>query len=92
MRCFEVREVRPRKLAQLALIGPRAFVKNNKGMRRFAPTFMRESDDRNLLHGRVSQKYAFNFDRRNVFPAAYDDIFQTVASHRRGQSSQSTFG
>jgi len=47
-------EVRARKLAQLALIGARAFVENNKGVRRFAPTFMRESDDRYLLHGGVS--------------------------------------
>src|SRR5437773_4028669 len=75
-----MREVRPRKLAQLALIGPRAFVENNKGMRRFAPTFMRESDDRYLLHGRVSQKHTFHFDRRNVFAAAYDDVFYAVAN------------
>jgi len=51
---LEVCEVRARKLAQLALIGARAFVENNKGVRRFAPTFMRESDDRYLLHGGVS--------------------------------------
>jgi hypothetical protein len=61
MRRLKVREVCARKLAQLALIGLRAFVENNKGMRCFAPTFMRESDDRYLLHGWVSQKHAFNF-------------------------------
>jgi hypothetical protein len=80
VRRFEVREIRARKLAQLALIGPRALLENNKGVRRLAPAFMRESDDRNLFHGRVSQKHAFHFNRRNVFPAAYDDVFQTVAN------------
>ena len=65
-----MREVRARKLAQLALIGARAFVENNKGVRRFAPTFMRESDDRYLLHGGVSQKDAFDFDRGDIFAAA----------------------
>ena len=40
MRRFEVREFRPRKLAQLALVGSCAFVENNKGVRRLAPFFM----------------------------------------------------
>ena len=80
MRRFEVRELRPRKLAQLALIGLRAFVENNKGMRCFAPFFMRESDDRHLLHRRVSQKHAFDFNGRNVFAATYDDVLHAVAN------------
>jgi hypothetical protein len=37
---------------------------------------MRESDDRHLLHGRVLQKRAFDFDGRNSFTATYDDAFQ----------------
>jgi len=72
--------IRARKLKQLALICARALLENNKGVRRLAPAFMRESDDRYFLHGRVSQKHAFNFNRRNVFTAAYDDVFQTVAN------------
>jgi hypothetical protein len=36
VRRLEVREVRPRKLAQLPLIGARALLENNKGVRRFA--------------------------------------------------------
>ena len=72
--------------------GWHALLENNKGVRRLASAIMREPDDRHLLHGRVSQKHAFNFDRGAVFTATYDDVFQTVASHRRGQSSQSTFG
>ena len=80
MRRFEVREVRARKLAQLALISARAFVENNKGMRRFAPFFMWEPDDRHLLHGRVSQKHAFDFNGRNVFAATYDDVLYAVAN------------
>ena len=54
MRRFEVRELRPCKLTQLALIGSCAFVENNKGVRRLAPFFMWEPDDRNLLHSWVS--------------------------------------
>ena len=41
---------------------------------------MWEPDDRHFLHGRMSQKHAFDFDRRNIFAAAYDDIFQSVAN------------
>ena len=80
MRRFEVREFRPRKLAQLALIGSCAFVENNKSVRRLAPFFMWEPDERHLLHSGVSQKHAFDFHRRNIFAAAYDDVFQTVAN------------
>src|SRR5947208_11695577 len=80
MRRFEVREVRPCKLAQLTLIGSCAFVENNKSMRCFAPFFVRESDDRDLLYSGVSQEHAFDFNRRNIFAAAYDDIFQAVTN------------
>jgi hypothetical protein len=80
MRRFKVRELRPRKLAQLALIGGCAFVENNKGMWRLAPFFMWEPNDRNLLHSRVSQKHAFDFDRRNVLAAADDDVLYAVAN------------
>ena len=80
MRRLKVREVRARKLAQLALIGARAFAKNNKSMRCFTPFFMWEPDDRHFLDCRVLQKHTFDLDRRNVFTAAYDDIFQAVAN------------
>ena len=42
MRRLKVRQVRARKLEQLALIGVRALLENDKGVRRFAPAFMRE--------------------------------------------------
>ena len=94
MRCFEVSELRPGKLAQLTLVGSCAFVENNEGVRRFAPPFMRESDDRHFLHGRMSQKYAFDFDRRNVLAATDDDVLYAVANfnvtirmHDRGIAS-----
>jgi hypothetical protein len=77
---LEVREIRARKLSQFALIRVCAFVENNKGVRRFAPAFIREPDDCDLLHRGVSQKDAFNFDRRNVFTAADDVVLQTVAN------------
>jgi hypothetical protein len=37
MRRFEVCQVRAREVEQLALIGPRALLQNNKGVRRVAP-------------------------------------------------------
>src|SRR6476620_4991082 len=80
MRRLEVRELRARKLEQLALIGVRGSVEHNKGVWCFAPFLMRESDDCHLLHRRVSQEHAFNFNRRNVFPATDDDVFQAVAN------------
>ena len=54
--CLEMREVRARKIAQLALIGVCAFLENNKGVRRLAPALMRESDDCHLLHGGVPRE------------------------------------
>src|SRR5258705_4075946 len=41
---------------------------------------MWEPDDRYFLHGLVFQKHAFDFNRGNVFAAAYDDVFQAVAN------------
>src|SRR5436190_11667575 len=78
--CLEMREVRSRKLAELAFIGARPLLENDECVRRFAPAFMREPDDRNLLHGRVAQKHSLDFDRGDVFPAADDDVFQSVAN------------
>src|SRR5207245_8717570 len=52
----------------------------NHRVPRFAPPLLGEPDDRDLLYGRVSQKYTFHFDRRNVFPAAYDDVLQAIAN------------
>ena len=80
MRRFKVREVSACELEQLALIGVRALVENNKSVRRFAPLFMRKSYDRHFLYSRVFQKDAFDFDRRNVFAATDDDILYAVAN------------
>jgi len=79
MRRFEMREVSPRKGAQLVLICALGFLEHNKSVWRFAPAFMRQPDDRDLLHRRMPQKHALNFDRGNVFAAADDDVFQAVA-------------
>ena len=51
-----MREVRPRKLAQLALIGVRALLENNESVRRLAPAFTRLPNDRDLLYCRGSGK------------------------------------
>jgi len=50
-RAAPARRIRTRKLEQLALVGVRALLENNEGVRRFAPAFMREPDDRDLFHG-----------------------------------------
>jgi hypothetical protein len=47
VRRLEVRDVRPRKLAQLVFIDARVFLQNNKGVWRLAPAFMWESVNRN---------------------------------------------
>src|SRR5437899_11957454 len=62
VRRLEMRDVRPRKLAQLALIGARALPENNEGVRRLAPTLMRQPNDRYLLHCGVSQENTVDFD------------------------------
>ena len=41
---------------------------------------VRESGDGHLLHGRVSQKRAFDVGGRNIFIAAYDDVFRAIAN------------
>ena len=74
-----MRDVRPRKLAQLALIGARALPENNEGVRRLAPALMRQANNRHLLHCGVSQENTFDFDRGDVFAAADDDVLQAVA-------------
>ena len=51
-------------------------------MRRLAPVFVRQSDDRDLLHGGMSQQDAFHFHRRNVFAAADNNILDPVANLR----------
>src|SRR5262245_11705116 len=49
-------------------------------MRRLSPTFVRQSDNRHLLHRRMTQEHSFDFDRRNIFSAADDYVFQTIAN------------
>src|SRR5438874_10325612 len=79
MRRFEVSEVGPGKFAQLSLVGLRALSQNDKGVRRFAPAFVRQTNNRHFLHGRVPQENAFDLDGGDVFAAAYYHIFQAVA-------------
>src|SRR4029077_4854781 len=74
VRRLEMRDVRPRKLAQLALIGTRALPENNEGVRRLAPALMRQANNRHLLHCGVSQEHTFDLDRGDVFSAADDDV------------------
>src|SRR5881398_2927225 len=79
MRRFEVSDVGPGKFAQLSLVGLRALSQNDKGVRRFAPAFVRQANDRHFLHGRVPQENAFDLNGGDVFAAADDDVFQAVA-------------
>src|SRR4029077_9090665 len=57
VRRLEMRDVRPRKLAQLALIGARALPENNEGVRRLAPQFMRRRNNRWQENCQVSQEH-----------------------------------
>ena len=79
MRGLEVSEVGPRKFAQLSLVGLRPLSQNDKGVRRFAPAFVRQANNCHFLHRRVPQENAFDLNGRNVFDAANDDVFQPVA-------------
>src|SRR5438105_6861486 len=80
MRRFEMREVSPRKRAHLVLICALGFLEHNKSVWRLAPAIMRQPDDRDLLHRRMPQKHALNFDRGNVFAATDDNVFEAVAN------------
>src|SRR5438552_8267730 len=64
VRRLEMGDVRPRKLAQLVLIGVRALPENNEGVRRLAPALMRQANNRHLLLCGVSQENTFYFDCR----------------------------
>ena len=79
MRRFGVSELGPGKFAQLSFVGLRALSQNDKGVRRFAPAFVRQANDRHFLHCGVSQKHAFDLNGRDVFATANDDIFQAIA-------------
>src|SRR2546423_13316415 len=49
-------------------------------MRGLAPTFVRQSDDGDLLDGRMTQQDPLDFDRRDILSAADYHIFQTIAN------------
>ena len=51
---FEMCEVGAGEFAQFFFGRMRALLEYNKSMRRFAPTFIGEPDDRDFLHGWVS--------------------------------------
>src|SRR5438046_2013 len=74
VRRFEMRDVGPCKFAQLSLVGLRALLENNKGVRCFAPAFVRQANNRHFLHGRMSQENAFDLNGGDVFAAANDNV------------------
>ena len=47
-------------------------------MRRLSPALIRHSHNCDLLNGWMSQQYALDFHRGNIFAAADNDIFQTI--------------
>ena len=49
-------------------------------MRGLAPTFVRQSDNCDLLHRGMAQQNAFDFNGRNILAAADDHIFQAIAN------------
>ena len=56
-------------------------------MRRLAPAFVRQANDRHFLHGGVPQENAFDLNGGDVFAPANDDVFQAVA-YCRNKSGQ----
>src|SRR6478672_12695376 len=77
---FEVGQVVTSELTKLSLVNGRAMLHDDERVWRFAPTFVGQTNDRDLLDGWMTQQHALDFHRRNVFAAADDYIFQTIAN------------
>src|SRR6266851_6730643 len=56
VRRLEVREVRARKFTEFIFSSVRIAPKHDERMRRLTPALMRKSDNRHLLHGRMTQQ------------------------------------
>src|SRR4030095_12835036 len=80
VRRFEVREIRASKLAQLSYRGPGARLQDHERVRRLAPALVRETHDRNFLHGRMPQQNTFHLNGRNIFAAADNYILKPIAN------------
>ena len=62
MRGFEVGQVGAREFAQLVFSRVGVGFEHYKSVRRLAPAFVRQADDRYFLHRRMSEQHAFDFD------------------------------
>ena len=75
---FKVSEPFPGKSAQFSFTHDSGPVEDHKSMRGFSPFFVRNADHRDLLHGRMPQQKALDFDRGNVLTSADDDILEAI--------------
>ena len=78
MRHFEVCQMIAAKLTQDfgRRFGPG--FEDDEGMGSFTPFFVRHADYGGFLNSGMTQEAPLDFDRRDVFAAADDDIFPTV--------------
>src|SRR6478672_12405141 len=77
---FEVGQVLTSELAKFSLISGRTILQHDERVWCFAPAFVGQTNDRDRLDGWMPQQHALDFHRRNVFAAADDHIFQTIAN------------
>src|SRR3984957_604141 len=78
-RRFEVGKIVTRELNDFGFCGGFAGTEHDKRMRRFSPFRVRHAYDRDLLHRVVAKQHALDLHRRDVFPAADDDVLESVA-------------
>src|SRR5690606_1643000 len=76
---LEMREPLATELAQVGCGGFRALAQHDERVRRFAPFLMRHADHCGFKHGRVTQQYALELDRRDILPAADNHVLVAVA-------------
>jgi hypothetical protein len=82
LRDFEMCEAITGKLTQLHLRRGGARPEHDESMWRFAPFFVGQANHRELLHCRMPHQRALDFNRRNVFTTADDDVFQAVSNFK----------
>src|SRR5437879_13684466 len=79
MRRLEMREAVAGEGDELRIGGGGPWLQDDVGIRRLAPFFVRQADDRDLLHSRVAQQNPFHLEAGDVLAAADDHVLDAVA-------------
>src|SRR3954452_16854523 len=77
---LKVGQVLASELTKSSLVNGRTILQHDERVWCFAPTFVGQTNDRDLLDGWMTQQHALDFHRRNVFAPADNYIFQTIAN------------